>query len=214
MARSVLFHLSWKTIFIFCFITLCLLIYGNSFFVWRQTTIMITANPSDYRPHQQQVSNHARNDNHTDLTRVASEPPLQSLPLKESTPNYEEIQQNYNLYTNPYNMIAPSIYLKFVKQTDFLSFSDCLSSVTQANRGGKCALSKKIIFTFLDVIGSGNHGQILSANIEYTAPSNIPLTVDMDAVNSRRYALKYSSDNETCDVLQFEFNIMKQIQSA
>ncbi len=32
-------------------------------------------------------------------------------------------------------------------------------------------------------------------------------------MNNTKYAMKYSNDNETCDTLQFEYNIMKNIQS-
>eukprot|EP01083_Nonionella_stella_P277393 942995_1 len=32
-------------------------------------------------------------------------------------------------------------------------------------------------------------------------------------MNNIKYAMKYSIDNETCDTLQFEYNIMKNIQS-
>ncbi len=136
MARSR--SLSWKTIFVICFVLLCiLLLYGNSLFVWRQTTIMITTtnllnnennsvnihiiNKSDIQSiHNPSITSY----NETIQIEIKQEDNITR--LHEHIINYSHLQKHHNLYTNPYDNIPPNNHLNFLEKSDYLLFSECI----------------------------------------------------------------------------------------
>ena len=226
MARSS--TLSWKTLTLYGFIAICLMLYGNSF-VWTQTTIFYTENSHTASNNNLEaddfptISNYstylANTDDINESHDVDIEPKLESNDIQsesnivETKQNHVQIQENddYNIYKNPYDNIGTSMYLKFLRQTDYEQFSQCIYKINKENQSGKCQLSKNIKFIINDVIGKGNHGIILSANIELKHIL-LPLHIDSNKLKTMKYAMKFTDNNETCSTLQFEYNIMQQIQ--
>ena len=67
-------------------------------------------------------------------------------------------------------------------------------------------------FTINDVIGRVIMDDFLS-NIDYRPKQiSLPINVDIDELKMIKFAMKYSDTNDSCATLQFEYNIMKQIQ--
>lgn len=232
MARGT--TLNWKTLTLYGFIAICVMLYGNSF-VWTQTTIFYTENThSSSNLESNDLStggNYSAYDdlaytNDTDNTPKPTElkeaisisnveQELESDDINTDS-NLEQIQENdnYNLYKNPYDSIGTSMYLNFLIQSDYEEFSECIFRINKDNPRGKCKLSSNIKFYINDVIGKGNHGKILSANIEfkhYLKKQSLPIHIDLENMKTKKYALKFTDDNETCSILQFEYNIMQQI---
>ena len=214
MARLATRNLSWQSIFIASFIILCtFLLFGNSLFVWKQTTIMITTNnPSIYDSESNdKVLLKGQNETKESAKQIDDE----TVYLQQPSETTESMQSQFNLHRNPYDNIPRSAYLQSVSQSDYLSFGECLSSINKENsKRVKCSLSDRISFDILDVIGSGNHGQIFSAHIDFKMSEHIPLNINLDLLSKTKYAIKHSRDNETCTILQFENNIMRHIESA
>ena len=221
---------SWKNIFFLSFIAISVLLYGNSLFVWKQTTILITKDNYNYDSEDDQqsieenINNEMNNNNDSnklyDMHELDQDIDMHELDDMHNSEHIDDMQENYNLYTNPYSNIGTSIYLKNVKQEDYSEFSECLFSMTKKTRNGEyrhgeCKLSKSIKFKIKDVIGRGNHGIIFSTQIEYRSNQiSLPLLdIDINKLNTMLFAMKFSDHNETCLTLQFEYNIMKQIQS-
>ena len=126
--------------------------------------------------------------------------------------------QSHNPYINPYEAVPPSLYLYSIDQSKYQSFGDCLDEIDNAHPLGKCQLSNQLLVVIHSITGVGNHGKILFSTIKYYPSKHsditIPLHIDLKALRKRRFALKYSSDNDSCATLQFEYNIMRQFQSA